>query len=64
MAASAPRVQASSGPRPVAPAHVYSTGSQMMMIPQQQLPFGGSPQGYFISQGQVGVVCCLFWELL
>ncbi|XP_043989679.1 eukaryotic translation initiation factor 4 gamma 1a isoform X2 [Gambusia affinis] len=52
MAASAPRVQTSSGPRPVAPAHVYSTSSQMMMIPQQQIPFGGSPQGYFIPPGQ------------
>uniref|UniRef100_A0A087XTV0 Eukaryotic translation initiation factor 4 gamma, 1a n=1 Tax=Poecilia formosa TaxID=48698 RepID=A0A087XTV0_POEFO len=52
MAASAPRVQTSSGPRPVAPAHVYPTSSQMMMIPQQQIPFGGSPQGYFIPSGQ------------
>ncbi|XP_054889800.1 eukaryotic translation initiation factor 4 gamma 1a isoform X2 [Poeciliopsis prolifica] len=52
LAASAPRVQASSGPRPVAPTHVYPTGSQMMMIPQQQIPFGGSPQGYFIPPGQ------------
>ncbi|XP_035994072.1 eukaryotic translation initiation factor 4 gamma 1a isoform X3 [Fundulus heteroclitus] len=51
MAASAPRVQTSSGPRPVAPTHVYSPSSQMMMIPQQQLPFGGS-QGYFIPPGQ------------
>uniref|UniRef100_A0A3Q2TVJ6 Eukaryotic translation initiation factor 4 gamma, 1a n=1 Tax=Fundulus heteroclitus TaxID=8078 RepID=A0A3Q2TVJ6_FUNHE len=51
MAASAPRVQTSSGPRPVAPTHVYSPSSQMMMIPQQQLPFAGS-QGYFIPPGQ------------
>ncbi|KAM6918614.1 eukaryotic translation initiation factor 4 gamma 1a [Xenentodon cancila] len=49
MATSAPRVQTSSGPRPVGPTHVYPTSSQMMMIPQQQLPFTGSPQGYFIS---------------
>ncbi|KAK5613699.1 hypothetical protein CRENBAI_017375 [Crenichthys baileyi] len=47
MATSAPRVQASSGPRP-APTHVYSASSQMMMIPQQQLPFASPPQGYFI----------------
>ncbi|MEQ2227057.1 hypothetical protein ILYODFUR_033803, partial [Ilyodon furcidens] len=52
MATSAPRVQASSGPRPVAPTHVYSASSQMMMIPQQQLPFASPPQGYFISSGQ------------
>ncbi|XP_061588278.1 eukaryotic translation initiation factor 4 gamma 1a isoform X2 [Cololabis saira] len=49
MATGAPRVQTSSGPRPVGATHVYPTGSQMMMIPQQQLPFTGSPQGYFIS---------------
>ncbi|KAG7229334.1 hypothetical protein INR49_012992 [Caranx melampygus] len=48
MAASAPRVQTSSGPRSVAPAHVYPPSSQMMMISQQQLSFAGSPQGYFI----------------
>ena len=47
MPTSAPRVQTSSGPRPVGPTHVYPTGSQMMMIPQQQLSFAGSP-GYFI----------------
>ncbi|XP_032421130.1 eukaryotic translation initiation factor 4 gamma 1a isoform X6 [Xiphophorus hellerii] len=52
MAASGPRVQTSSGPRPVAPAHVYPTSSQMMMIPQQQISFGGSPQSYFIPPGQ------------
>ncbi|MEQ2158444.1 hypothetical protein GOODEAATRI_012300 [Goodea atripinnis] len=52
MATSAPRVQASSGPRSVAPTHVYSASSQMMMIPQQQLPFASPPQGYFISSGQ------------
>ncbi|KAM7379338.1 hypothetical protein PAMP_004900 [Pampus punctatissimus] len=52
MAASAPRVQTSSGPRPVGPTHVYSPGSQMMMISQQQLSFAGSPQGYFIPPGQ------------
>ncbi|XP_023141515.2 eukaryotic translation initiation factor 4 gamma 1a isoform X2 [Amphiprion ocellaris] len=52
MATSAPRVQTSSGPRPVGPAHVYPPSSQMMMISQQQLPFAGSPQGYFIPPGQ------------
>uniref|UniRef100_A0A672JAX6 Eukaryotic translation initiation factor 4 gamma, 1a n=1 Tax=Salarias fasciatus TaxID=181472 RepID=A0A672JAX6_SALFA len=52
MATSAPRVQTSSGPRPVGPTHVYPTSSQMMMISQQQLPFAGSPQGYFIPPGQ------------
>ncbi|KAM9358888.1 eukaryotic translation initiation factor 4 gamma 1 [Symphorus nematophorus] len=50
---SGPRgVPPSSGPRPVTPTHVYQTGpgSQMMMIPGQQLPFPSSPQGpaYFI----------------
>nr|XP_020451380.1 eukaryotic translation initiation factor 4 gamma 1-like isoform X3 [Monopterus albus] len=44
MATSAPRVQTSSGTRPVAPTHVYPP----MMISQQQLSFAGSPQGYFI----------------
>nr|XP_020441839.1 eukaryotic translation initiation factor 4 gamma 1 [Monopterus albus] len=51
---SGPRgVPPSSAPRPVTPTHVYQTGpgSQMMMIPGQQLPFPSSPQGptYFIS---------------
>uniref|UniRef100_A0A671XZL3 Eukaryotic translation initiation factor 4 gamma 1 n=1 Tax=Sparus aurata TaxID=8175 RepID=A0A671XZL3_SPAAU len=50
---SGPRgVPPSSGPRPVTPTHVYQAGpgSQMMMIPGQQLPFASSPQGpaYFI----------------
>ncbi|CAI5641219.1 unnamed protein product [Oreochromis niloticus] len=49
MATSAPRVPGNSGPRTVAPAHVYPPGSQMMMISQ---PFAGSPQGYFIPSGQ------------
>uniref|UniRef100_A0A8D0ADR4 Eukaryotic translation initiation factor 4 gamma, 1a n=1 Tax=Sander lucioperca TaxID=283035 RepID=A0A8D0ADR4_SANLU len=52
MATSAPRVQTSSGPRPVGPTQVYPHGSQMMMISQQQLSFAGSPQGYFIPPGQ------------
>lgn len=57
---SGPRgVPPSSGPRPVTPTHVYQPGpgSQMMMIPGQQLPFPSSPQGpaYFIP-GQVGGV--------
>uniref|UniRef100_A0A8C7VB02 Eukaryotic translation initiation factor 4 gamma, 1a n=1 Tax=Oncorhynchus mykiss TaxID=8022 RepID=A0A8C7VB02_ONCMY len=47
------RVQTSSGPRPVGPTHIYQPGSQMMMIPGQQLSFAGSPQGYFIPPGQV-----------
>ncbi|KAG7272928.1 hypothetical protein CRUP_002508 [Coryphaenoides rupestris] len=45
-------VPPSSAPRSVAPTHVYQAGpgSQMMMIPQQQLSFPSSPQGtaYFI----------------
>ncbi|XP_053176473.1 eukaryotic translation initiation factor 4 gamma 1-like isoform X2 [Scomber japonicus] len=50
---SGPRVgPPSSAPRPVTPTHVYQAGpgSQMMMIPSQQLPFPSSPQGpaYFI----------------
>ncbi|TKS81437.1 Eukaryotic translation initiation factor 4 gamma 1 [Collichthys lucidus] len=50
---SGPRgVPPNSGPRPVTPTHVYQAGpgSQMMMIPGQQLPFPSSPQGaaYFI----------------
>uniref|UniRef100_A0A8C7MUB6 Eukaryotic translation initiation factor 4 gamma 1 n=1 Tax=Oncorhynchus kisutch TaxID=8019 RepID=A0A8C7MUB6_ONCKI len=52
MSTSAPRVQTSSGPRPVGPTHVYQPSSQMMMIPGQQLSFAGSPQGYFIPPGQ------------
>ncbi|XP_030599863.1 eukaryotic translation initiation factor 4 gamma 1 [Archocentrus centrarchus] len=53
---SGPRgVPPSSGPRPVTPTHVYQAGpgSQMMMIPQQQLPFPSSPQGpAYIIPGQ------------
>uniref|UniRef100_A0A4W5R574 Eukaryotic translation initiation factor 4 gamma, 1a n=1 Tax=Hucho hucho TaxID=62062 RepID=A0A4W5R574_9TELE len=52
MPTSVPRVQTSSGPRPVGPTHIYQPGSQMMMIPGQQLSFAGSPQGYFIPPGQ------------
>ncbi|XP_036409955.1 eukaryotic translation initiation factor 4 gamma 1a isoform X2 [Megalops cyprinoides] len=37
-----PRVQTSSAPRPVGPTHVFQPGTQMMMIPQQQLSFGNS----------------------
>ncbi|XP_047247457.1 eukaryotic translation initiation factor 4 gamma 1-like isoform X4 [Girardinichthys multiradiatus] len=52
---SGPRgVPSSNAPRPVTPTHVYQAGpgSQMMMIPQQQLSFPSSPQGpaYFIGQ--------------
>uniref|UniRef100_A0A3Q2ZGZ8 Eukaryotic translation initiation factor 4 gamma 1 n=1 Tax=Hippocampus comes TaxID=109280 RepID=A0A3Q2ZGZ8_HIPCM len=54
---SGPRgVPTSSAPRSGTPTHVYQPhpGSQMMVIPGQQLPFPSSPQGaaYFI-QGQV-----------
>ncbi|XP_037538145.1 eukaryotic translation initiation factor 4 gamma 1a isoform X2 [Nematolebias whitei] len=52
MTTSAPRVPTSSGPRPVGPTHIYPSSSQMMMIPQQQLQFAGSPQSYFIPPGQ------------
>uniref|UniRef100_A0AAZ3NPT0 Eukaryotic translation initiation factor 4 gamma 1 n=1 Tax=Oncorhynchus tshawytscha TaxID=74940 RepID=A0AAZ3NPT0_ONCTS len=52
MPTSVTRVQTSSGPRPVGPTHIYQPGSQMMMIPGQQLSFAGSPQGYFIPPGQ------------
>ncbi|XP_029026508.1 eukaryotic translation initiation factor 4 gamma 1-like [Betta splendens] len=50
---SGPRgVPPSNAPRPVTPTHVYQPGpgSQMMMIPGQQLPFPSSPQApaYFI----------------
>ncbi|XP_064157770.1 eukaryotic translation initiation factor 4 gamma 1-like isoform X4 [Anguilla rostrata] len=51
--ANAPRVPPSNTPRPVAPTHVYQSGSQMMMIPQQQLTFGSSQApAYFIPPGQ------------
>uniref|UniRef100_A0A3P8PWZ7 Eukaryotic translation initiation factor 4 gamma 1 n=1 Tax=Astatotilapia calliptera TaxID=8154 RepID=A0A3P8PWZ7_ASTCA len=53
---SGPRgVPPSSAPRSVTPTHVYQAGpgSQMMMIPQQQLPFPSSPQGpAYIIQSQ------------
>ncbi|KAM9318383.1 eukaryotic translation initiation factor 4 gamma 1-like isoform 3-T4 [Pholidichthys leucotaenia] len=52
---SGPRgVPPSSAPRPVTPTHVYQAGpgSQMMMIPQQQLPFPSSSQGPYIFPGQ------------
>uniref|UniRef100_A0A4W6DTL1 Eukaryotic translation initiation factor 4 gamma, 1a n=1 Tax=Lates calcarifer TaxID=8187 RepID=A0A4W6DTL1_LATCA len=65
MATSAPRVQTSSGPRPVGPAHVYPPSSQMMMISQQQLSFAGSPQSYFIPpHGQVGSHHVVFFSLM
>lgn len=57
----APRVQTSSGPRPVGATHVYPSSSQMMVIPQQQLSFTGSPQGYFIPTGQVRLKSKLNW---
>nr|XP_015216881.1 PREDICTED: eukaryotic translation initiation factor 4 gamma 1 isoform X2 [Lepisosteus oculatus] len=49
---SATRVPPSSAPRAVGP-HVYPTGSQMMMLPPQQIPFPNQ-QGaaYFIQSGQ------------
>ncbi|XP_076000528.1 eukaryotic translation initiation factor 4 gamma 1-like isoform X2 [Genypterus blacodes] len=52
---SGPRgVPPTSAPRSVTPTHVYQPGpgSQMMMIPQQQLPFPSSPQGPYFLQGQ------------
>ncbi|KAK2846861.1 hypothetical protein Q5P01_009860 [Channa striata] len=52
---SGPRgVPPSSAPRPVTPTHVYQPGpgSQMMMIPGQQLPFPSSPQGPYFIPGQ------------
>ncbi|KAL0965959.1 hypothetical protein UPYG_G00288670 [Umbra pygmaea] len=53
MTTSTTRVQTSSGPRPVGPTHVYqTTGSQMMMIPGQQLSFPSPHQGYFMPPGQ------------
>ncbi|XP_065132120.1 eukaryotic translation initiation factor 4 gamma 1a [Paramisgurnus dabryanus] len=45
MQGSAPRVPPSSTPRSVAPTHVYQPTSQVMMIPQQQLPYA-NPQGH------------------
>ncbi|XP_053083441.1 eukaryotic translation initiation factor 4 gamma 1a isoform X3 [Pangasianodon hypophthalmus] len=50
----APRVATSNPPRPVPPPHVYPSSSQMVMIPQQQLPFPPNSQGpaYFIQSGQ------------
>ncbi|XP_060762531.1 eukaryotic translation initiation factor 4 gamma 1a [Neoarius graeffei] len=49
-----PRVATSNPPRPVPPPHVYPSSSQMVMIPQQQLPFPPNSQGhtYFIQSGQ------------
>uniref|UniRef100_A0A3B4YY87 Eukaryotic translation initiation factor 4 gamma 1 n=1 Tax=Seriola lalandi dorsalis TaxID=1841481 RepID=A0A3B4YY87_SERLL len=63
---SGPRgVPPSSAPRPVTPTHVYQPGpgSQMMMIPGQQLSFPSSPQGpaYFIP-GQVGSLIKLVYD--
>ncbi|XP_028329906.1 eukaryotic translation initiation factor 4 gamma 1-like isoform X2 [Gouania willdenowi] len=52
MAANDPRVQVSSGPPLVEPTDFYPTSSPMRMISQQQLPFAGYPQGYFIPPGQ------------
>ncbi|KAK3534830.1 hypothetical protein QTP86_026435 [Hemibagrus guttatus] len=50
----APRVATNNPPRPVPPPHVYPSSSQMVMIPQQQLPFPPNSQGhtYFIQSGQ------------
>uniref|UniRef100_A0A673H310 Eukaryotic translation initiation factor 4 gamma 1-like n=1 Tax=Sinocyclocheilus rhinocerous TaxID=307959 RepID=A0A673H310_9TELE len=47
MQGSVPRVPPSSTPRSVAPTHVYQPTSQVMMIPQQQLPFANT-QGHTI----------------
>ncbi|KAG7456996.1 hypothetical protein MATL_G00241910 [Megalops atlanticus] len=47
------RVPTSSAPRPVGPTHVFQPGTQMMMIPQQQLSFGSSQNpAYFIPPAQ------------
>lgn len=54
MQGSAPRVPPSNTPRSVAPTHVYQPTSQVMMIPQQQLPFATNSQGHtFFLHGQV-----------
>uniref|UniRef100_A0A7N8YFN4 Eukaryotic translation initiation factor 4 gamma, 1a n=1 Tax=Mastacembelus armatus TaxID=205130 RepID=A0A7N8YFN4_9TELE len=52
MATSAPRVQTSSGTRPVGPTHVYPSSSQMMMISQQQLSFAGSYRAQYMPPTQ------------
>ncbi|XP_077079225.1 eukaryotic translation initiation factor 4 gamma 1a isoform X3 [Siphateles boraxobius] len=51
MQGSAPRVPQSSTSRSVPSTHVYQPTSQVMMIPQQQLPFANS-QGHFFLHGQ------------
>ncbi|XP_037534376.1 eukaryotic translation initiation factor 4 gamma 1 [Nematolebias whitei] len=47
-------VPPSTAPRPVTPTHVYQAGpgSQMMMIPQQQLPFASSQGPAYFIPGQ------------
>lgn len=56
MQGSAPRVPPSNTPRSVAPTHVYQPTSQVMMIPQQQMPYA-NPQGHaFFIHGQVTYV--------
>ncbi|XP_051770046.1 eukaryotic translation initiation factor 4 gamma 1a isoform X3 [Ctenopharyngodon idella] len=52
MQGSAPRVPPSNTPRSVAPTHVYQPTSQVMMIPQQQLPFANSQGHTFFLHGQ------------
>ncbi|XP_067220339.1 eukaryotic translation initiation factor 4 gamma 1a isoform X2 [Chanodichthys erythropterus] len=52
MQGSAPRVPPSNNPRSVAPTHVYQPTSQVMMIPQQQLPFANSQGHTFFLHGQ------------
>ncbi|KAA0719054.1 Eukaryotic translation initiation factor 4 gamma 1 [Triplophysa tibetana] len=52
MQGSGPRVPPSNTPRSVGPTHVYQPTSQVMMIPQQQLPYA-NPQGHaFFIHGQ------------
>ncbi|XP_073705918.1 eukaryotic translation initiation factor 4 gamma 1a isoform X2 [Garra rufa] len=52
MQGSAPRVPPSNTPRSVAPTHVYQPTSQVMMIPQQQLPFANTQGHTIFFQGQ------------
>ncbi|XP_056598709.1 eukaryotic translation initiation factor 4 gamma 1a isoform X2 [Triplophysa dalaica] len=51
MQGSGPRVPPSNTPRSVGPTHVYQPTSQVMMIPQQQLPYP-NPQGHAFFIGQ------------
>jgi len=63
MQGSAPRVPQSSTPRSVPPTHVYQPTSQVMMIPQQQLPFTNSQGHTFFLHGQVTSIILLTAKL-